>query len=239
MSSTVIPPRKQVAHYPDSDGQPMSDNTLQFTWIGILKWGLEAYYLKDPNIFIAGDHLIYPVEGDPKTRQAPDVYVAFGRPKHDRGSYKVWEEAGLFPQVVFEVWSPNNRFDQMQDKYAFYEKFGVEEYYIVYPEFPAHVEGWKRDGAKLSRISEINEWVSPRTGIRFSLKEGYLSVFGPDGREMKSPAEIAADRDAEYGRAEQERHRAEQIENRARTAEERAAQLAARLRELGVDPDKV
>jgi Uma2 family endonuclease len=217
----------------------MSDNTLQFTWIGILKWGLEAYYLNDPNVFIAGDHLIYPVEGDPKTRQAPDVYVAIGRPKKDRGSYKVWEEGDIFPQVVFEVWSPNNRFEQMRDKLSFYEKFGAEEYYIVYPEFPAHVEGWKRDGAKLTGIPEINGWISPRTGIRFALKEGDLKVFGPDGREMRSPAEIAADRDAEHRRAEQERQRAQREESRAKTAEQRAAQLATRLRELGVDPDKV
>jgi Uma2 family endonuclease len=217
----------------------MSDNTLQFTWISILKWGLEAYYLNDPNVFVAGDHLIYPVEGDPKIRMAPDVYVAFGRRKYDRGSYKVWEEGDIFPQVVFEVWSPNNRFEQMRDKLAFYEKFGAEEYYIVYPEFPAHVEGWKRDGGKFIVIPEINGWISPRICIRFSLIEGDLKVYGPDGREMRSPVEIAADRDEEHRRAELEKQRAENEETRAKTAEQRAAQLAARLRELGVDPDTV
>jgi Uma2 family endonuclease len=232
MSITAIPASKPVIHYPDSDGLPMSDNTLQFTWIGILKWGLEAQYLRDPNVFIAGDHLIYPVEGDAKTRQAPDVYVAFGRPKHDRGSYKVWEEAGIFPQVVFEVWSPSNRFEQMRDKFAFYEKYGAEEYYIIYPEFPAHAEGWRREAGKLISIQEIDGWISPRLGLRFSLKQGELSVFGPDGRELRSPAEIAADRDREHERAEEE-------SVRAKTAEERAAQLAARLREMGVDPDKL
>jgi Uma2 family endonuclease len=232
VSAAAMPMRKSIVHYPDSDGLPMSDNTLQFTWIGILKWGVEAYYLNDPNVFIAGDHLIYPVEGDAKTRQAPDVYVALGRPKKDRGSYKVWEEGGIFPQVVFEVWSPNNRFEQMQEKFAFYEKFGAEEYYIIYPEFPAHVEGWNRDGGKLVSIPEINGWISPRLGLRFSLMQGNLSVFGPDGRELRTPAEIAADRDAEYKRAEQEAAR-------AKTAEQRAAQLEARLRSLGVDPDTV
>jgi Uma2 family endonuclease len=239
MSTVVIPASKPVIYYPDSDGLPMSDNTLQFTWIGILKWGLEAQYLSDPNIFIAGDHLIYPVEDDPKTRQAPDVYVAFDRPKHDRGSYKVWEEAGIFPQVVFEVWSPSNRFVQMRDKFAFYEKYGAEEYYIIYPEFPAHAEGWKREAGKFISISEIDGWISPRLGLRFSLKQGELSIFGPDGRELRSPAEIAADRDAEHRRAELEKKRAEEETARAKTAVERAAQLAARLREMGVDPDKL
>jgi hypothetical protein len=127
----------------------------------------------------------------------------------------------------------------MQEKFAFYEKFGAEEYYIIYPEFPAHVEGWKRDGGKLVSIPEINGWISPRLGLRFSLMQGNLSVFGPDGRELRTPAEIAADRDAEHKRAEQERQRAEQEEARAKTAEQRAAQLEARLRSLGVDPDTV
>ena len=232
MSAPAVPVRKPIVHYPDSDGLPISKNTLQFTWINILKWGLEAFYLNDPNVFIARDHLIYAVEGEVKTRQAPDVHVTFGRPKLDRGCYKVWEEGDFFPQVVFEVWSPNNRFDQMQDKLAFYDKFGAEEYYIIYPEFPSHVEGWRRDGGKLIRIPELEGWKSPRLGIRFSLKQGDLSVFGADGREFRSPAEIAADRDAERARAEQE-------EIRAKLAEQRAAHLEARLRELGVDPGKL
>lgn len=73
-------------------------------------------YRDNANVFIAGNHLIYPVEGDNKTRQAPDVYVEFGRPKQERGSYRVWEEGGIFPQVVFEVWSPHNRLQAMEDK---------------------------------------------------------------------------------------------------------------------------
>ena len=34
----------------------------------------------DPNVFVAGDLLWYPVEGNPKVRSAPDAMVAFGRP---------------------------------------------------------------------------------------------------------------------------------------------------------------
>lgn len=130
-----------IIDYPDSDGQPMSDNTLQFDWIAILKWNAEAYYRNDPLIFVAGDHLIYPIEGDRHTRYAPDVYVAYGRRKGYRGSYKVWDEDGVFPQVIFEVWSPHNRQELMEEKRLFYERFGAEEYYIVYPDFPAYFQG--------------------------------------------------------------------------------------------------
>jgi transcriptional regulator of met regulon len=64
----------------------------------------------------------------------------------------------------------------------------------------------------------MNGWVSPRLGWRFVLDDGELTVFGPDGRPLPAPAEVAAERDA---------------------AEARAAKLAAKLRELGLDPDAV
>ena len=74
--------------YPDSDGKPMADNTKQFDWIVTLVGGLQVLFVNDPNVFVAGDLLWYPVEGDNKTRIAPDALVAFGRPQGHRGSYK-------------------------------------------------------------------------------------------------------------------------------------------------------
>ncbi len=255
----IVPFRPLESCYPDSDGQPMADNTLQFEWITTLKWGCDALFADRPDVFVAGDHLIYPVD-DPENvvQVAPDVYVAFGRPKGHRGSYKVWEEGGVFPQVVFEVWSPGNRFQQMEDKRAIYEKHGAEEYYIVYPDFPAFVEGWIRKDGKFTRVEDMNAWVSSRLGIRFQLRGGHLSVLRPDGTRFLNYVEIsqqldaerlrasalAAERDAERGRATEataraaeETARADQEARRAGEAEERAARLAARLRELGLDPD--
>lgn len=237
--------------YPDSDGQPMADNTLQFDWIGLIKWNAEAYFRKRPDVFVAGDHLIYPVEGDPEVRQAPDVYVALGRPKRDRGSYKVWEEGGVFPQVVFEVMSPSNRINQMQRKHAFYDRFGVAEYYVVYPEHPSDLEIHVRSEGALKPVEEPNQFVSPLLGFRFLLERGRLTIYGPDGRQFRKPDEIAEERDEaeewlsrervraeqEKHRAEQEKLRAEQEKQRAELEKQRADRLAERLRQLGVDPD--
>jgi Uma2 family endonuclease len=233
MSVTLTSSRKPtVIHYPDDDGLPMSDNTWQFNWIVLLHANLDAQYSDNADVFVAGNHLIYPVEGDNKTRQAPDVYVAFGRPKIERGSYRVWEEAGIFPQVVFEVWSPHNRLQAMEDKRDFYEKYGAEEYYIVYPEFPSHAEGWRREAGKFVRLPDMNGHVSPRLGIRFVLGTGDLAVFGPDGRRFLSPAELVAERNTAERLAEEQRQRAED-------EAKRAEKLAVRLRELGIDPNAV
>ena len=121
-------------HYPDSDGLPMSDNTLQFRWIVTIQGGLDELFRDRQDVFVAGDLLWYPVEGHPEIRQAPDAMVVLGRPKGDRGSYRQWEEGGVAPQAVFEVLSPGNRAGEIDRKFQFYERYGVEEYYIYDPD---------------------------------------------------------------------------------------------------------
>lgn len=80
--------------YPDSDGQPMAENTEQFQWIVVIKDNLESLFADDPQVFVAGDLLWYPVQGRPDIRRAPDALVAIGRPKGRRGSYQQWCEGG-------------------------------------------------------------------------------------------------------------------------------------------------
>ena len=67
-------PRSEIV-YPDSDGRPMADNTLQFRWIVTIKEGLDWVFQGQPQVFVAGDLLWYPVEGKPTICQAPDVLV--------------------------------------------------------------------------------------------------------------------------------------------------------------------
>ncbi|MFM7579379.1 MAG: Uma2 family endonuclease, partial [Microcystaceae cyanobacterium] len=109
----ATPYPKPLIDYPDRDGQAMADNSLQFEWIVVLKENLDLLFSDRPDVFVAGDLLWYPVEGNNKIRRAPDALVVFGRPKGYRGSYKQWAEEGIAPQVVFEVLSPGNRLQEM------------------------------------------------------------------------------------------------------------------------------
>ena len=228
--------------YPDSDGKPMADNTLQFRWIVTIKEGLDWVFQDQAEVFVAGDLLWYPVEGKPAICQAPDAMVAFGRPKGDRGSYKQWEEGGIAPQVVFEVLSPNNRFREMYRKFRFYEEYGVEEYYLYDPDHN-DLEGWLRDVDGLSEIREMNGWSSPRLRVRFDMSGDELRIYGPDGRRFLSYQELAAETERvaqERDRIAQDRERIAQDRERiARdldTAQQRAERLAAQLRAMGEEP---
>ncbi|MBD2577106.1 Uma2 family endonuclease [Oscillatoria sp. FACHB-1406] len=229
--------------YPDSDGQPMADNTLQYRWIVLIKENLELLFAENPEVFVAGDLLWYAVEGSPKIRLAPDVMVAFGRPKGDRGSYQQWKEGNIAPQVVFEILSPGNRLKEMVKKFHFYEQYGVEEYYIYDPD-DNELTGLLREEDKLNVIEEMDGFTSPRLGIRFALTPETLEIYRPDGRkfltmlELEQRVEQATQRaEQEAQRAEQATQRAEQEAQRAEQATQRAERLAAQLRALGIDPD--
>ena len=113
MTTAIQRPPIPAIEYPDSDGLPMSDHTLQYKWIVVIKEGTQALFADVLNVFVAANLLWYPVEGKPRIRGAPDVMVAFGRPRGERGSYKQWEEGGTAPHVVFEVLSPGNRPPEM------------------------------------------------------------------------------------------------------------------------------
>src|SRR5262245_52575173 len=140
--------------YPESDGKPMADNTLQFRWIVTIQGNIDAVFAERPDVFVAGDLLWYPVRGQTQICQAPDTLVAFGRPRGYRGSYLQWREEGIAPQVVWEVLSPSHTPEGMEEKRAFYERHGVEEYYEYDPD-RGQLRGWLRQGDRLHPIPQM------------------------------------------------------------------------------------
>lgn len=213
----VNTPVASPTRYPDSDGKPMADNTLQYRWIVRLVTNLKKL-LRGQTALVAGDLLWYPVPNKaPVPAQAPDAMVVLGRPDGDRGSYKQWEEDNIAPQVVFEILSPSNTAREMLAKQAFYGKYGVLEMFFYDPD--SH-DFWglvrsAPDEDLTPIISMDFPWTSPTLGIRFELFEDGLEIFHPNGERFKDPSEFIEERD----QAQQERDRA-----------------FAKLRELGVDP---
>lgn len=223
--------KKPAIIYPESDGKPIADNTKQFTWIVTIKENLEILFAEVADVFIVGDLLWYPVEGQPKICQAPDAMVVFGRPKGGRGSYKQWEENNIAPQVVLEILSLSNRVKEMTKKLLFYQEYGVEEYYIYDPD-EIELTGLLRSETRLEEIEEINGWVSPQLGIRFELTEDTLQMYRPDGQKFLTFLEL------EQRAIEAEQHAIE-AEQRAEAAENRMQVLEARLRQMGIDPNQL
>ncbi len=201
--------------YPENDGKPMSDNTLQFEWIQRLTANLAALFRGRADVFVGGDLLWYPVEGFPEIRQAPDTFVVLGRPQHYRGSYQQWKEDNVPMTVVFEVLSPANTNTEMRAKLEFYQEYGAEEYYVIDPDSNT-LEIYRRRGDAFAPQRLRGErYTSPLLGIHFDLSESELIVRYPDDRPFVHLAD--------------ERHRADTAEERAGAAEERAGAAEERL----------
>ncbi|TAE30973.1 MAG: Uma2 family endonuclease [Candidatus Kapaibacterium sp.] len=211
--------------YPDSDGQPMANSSEHFERITTTKHGIESVFANRDDVFVAGDLFWYPVKGKTKIAVAPDVMVALGRPKGARKSYRQWNEENTPPQVVFEFLSDSNTQSEMMRKAAFFERYGVQEYYVYdleHKQLSGLIRFTENDEA-LEEIPDMNDWKSPRLGIMFDMSSGELVLRKPDGEPFLSYAEINAELDDT---------RAELDATKTYTAT-----LAAKLRELGMNPD--
>jgi Uma2 family endonuclease len=229
MSISPALPQPSV-FYPESDGKPMADNTRQLRWITTLYGNLAALFDDRPDVFVAADLLWYPVEGQPEVRSAPDVLVVFGRPKGDRGSYRQWEEDNVPLTVTFEVLSPSSTVTEMDDKHAFYEEHGVEEYYLYDPDHN-RLLAFVRRGDVLRRVRPVQDHVSPRLGIRFDVSGEELVVYRPDGQRFLTFPELEAARQQAETRAEQAERRAARLAELSRKAR-RGQATAEELQEL-------
>ena len=198
MTTLLAPDRYIYPYY--RDGRPMADNTEQYRWIVIIKENLELLFADVEDIFIAGDLFWSPVEADINIKNAPDVMVVFGRPRGKRLSYLQWEEDNIAPQVAFEIRSPSNSPKELRDKFDFYQKYGIEEYYLYDPH-KLTLDGWQRRGQRLEPILTMSGWVSPRLDIRFIMTTEGLEIYRPDGQKFLTTLEIDRERAQQQQRA--------------------------------------
>jgi hypothetical protein len=145
--------------------------------------------------------------------------------------------------VVWEIVSPNTTDVQREQLFDFYQQYHVEEYYEYDPQ-RGTLAGWLRQRRRLVAIPDIQDWVSPRTGVRMGLVATELRLTYPGGQPFRSlreehllREEAAKQAAKEKRRADRENRRADREKARADEEKRRADDLAARLRELGIDPD--
>ena len=130
MSSSIFSPA--AVEYPSSDGKPMAENDAQRIAIMYAIGSLEIHFAHRPDVYVAGDLLIYYEEGNPRASVAPDTFVVFGAEDRLRQTYKLWEEPKA-PDFVLEVASANTWREDEGRKRALYEHLGVREYWQYDP----------------------------------------------------------------------------------------------------------
>jgi hypothetical protein len=72
--TTAAPP----IYYPESDGKPMGETDVHIDALIYLREALRDYFRDDPQVYVAGNMLLYYEEGNPAACVAPDVFVVHG-----------------------------------------------------------------------------------------------------------------------------------------------------------------
>jgi Uma2 family endonuclease len=218
---------KQI-QYPETDRKPMAETDVHIDVLIYLREGLKDYFRDDPQMYVAGNMLLYYEEGNPAASVAPDVFVVQGVAKGERRTYRLWEE-GQAPAVVFEITSRGTRLEDLGTKRALYAMLGVQEYFVYDPlgeYLQPPVQGYRLQEGEYQRMVAAGEGelVSQMLGLELRVEAGRLRLVNPaTGERLLTPAEAQAGRRASQARAaeveaEVERLRAELARLRGETS---------------------
>jgi Uma2 family endonuclease len=215
--------------YPAHPEERLAESQIHFDYITLLVDNLRLLFRdREHEIGIFADLAWYPVAGDSRIWMAPDVMVCFGVPQYrpeGRESYVQHRENGVIPSVVFEIHSNSNTKKEITEKQAWYEKYGVQEFYWLFTD-PAEVRVFLRENNQLrERPMSDTEWTSPRLGIRLDWSSDTLRIFNPDGTLMQPSRDYLL---IQKDRAERAEKRAEQMKKDAEI--EKLARIASQER---------
>ncbi|MBG1267989.1 Uma2 family endonuclease [Nostoc sp. WHI] len=214
--------------YPDEDGKPMAEGDIQCSYLTYARNALRIYFQNHPDVYVAGNLFIYYEKGDPESVVAPDVFVVFGVENRDRRSYKTWEENNQTPDFVLEITSKSTRSKDQGAKKGIYAFLGVREYFQYDP---------------------TGDYLNPQLQGLHLVNGNYFPVAAntlPDGTVSLPSEVLGLELRLEAGKLRFYNPATSQIlltheeEATARqAAEEKAQRLAAKLRELNIDPDSL
>lgn len=206
--------------YPDTDGKPMAESDLARDYLIYATKVLEIYFHDNPEVYVSGNLFIYYEKGNPQAVVAPDVFVVFGVNKGKRRSYKTWEERNKIPSFILEITSQSTQKEDQESKPNLYAALGVHEYFQYDPTrdyLSPQLQGLRLVSGNYQPITattqqneELLSLTSEVLQLELQLRSGKLRFYDPAAGEMLLTHE-------------------EQVQ--------RSRFLAAKLRELGLDPE--
>jgi Uma2 family endonuclease len=175
--------------YPVSDGKPMAETDVHRDAMFDLIERLKARYSGRDDVYVSGNLLVYYAEGKPKLCLAPDCFVAFGVPNHQRRTFKTWAE-GTFPAVVFEVTSESTELEDTQTKFHTYQDvWKVRELFYFDPTgdyLPERLAGYRLSRGKFKPLTPTaGRLTSTELGITLeAVGQGLILREAKTGREL-------------------------------------------------------
>jgi Uma2 family endonuclease len=228
LESEGFPPEDQESDEPEMEGY------LHLTQMLLLLSSLEQFWKDRNDFFAAGNVTIYysPRQLKSEHFRGPDFFVVLGTERKPRRSWTPWHEDGLYPNLIVEILSDSTeKMDRGLKKQIYQDIFRTPDYFWFDPETLELAGFHLIDGSyKPLEPDARGRLRSAQIGLDLGLHEGTLRFFTPEGALLPAAKELAQQAEA----AEQ---KAEAAEQKAEAAEQKAERMAAKLREMGVDPD--
>ena len=211
--------------------EPEMETNLHLRQMLLLIMGLEWLWRDRSDYFCAGNLTAYYSDQCIETPdfRGPDFFVALDVEPKERKSWTIWEEDGKYPDVIVEILSDTTaNVDRTTKKDLYQNTFRTPEYFWFDPE-SLEFQGFslnQRVYQPIALNAQGQMW-SNSLQLFLGIYANQLRFFTPTGELVPTPQESAV-------LAEQQLLAAEQ---RATEADQRADRLAAKLRELNIDPD--
>jgi Uma2 family endonuclease len=229
------------------DGEPLESNRHRVA-MNLLICSLKHHWAEREDYFIGGNMFVYYSSKQAKNRdfKGPDFFAVLDVEKDPtRLGWVVWEENGRYPDVIIELLSDSTEGQDLGEKKRLYEKvFKTKDYFVFHPLKVNSLQGWSLDsrngyqqivpnqqGWLWSETFEL--WVGVWNGTVEDDSNTWLRFYDKAGNVVLLPEE------AQRQRADAEQQRADAEQQRADAEQQRAERLAAKLRELGEDPDHI
>lgn len=200
---------------------------------------LDLVHAKRPEVQVFNELLVqYSREGKQRPGQVVpnNMVVVHPDPIVADGSFDLPFQP-VKPYWVLEYVSKRSERKDYQDNFEHYEQHLQIPYYaIFYPE-NQELTLYHHNGTRYVTVppDERGRCALPDLELEIGLLGGWMR-FWFRGELLPLPADLQRELDEAKNRLKQATERAETAEKRATTAEKRAEFLAAKLRELGIDP---
>ncbi|MEA5553182.1 Uma2 family endonuclease [Anabaena cylindrica UHCC 0172] len=206
--------------------EPPVETELHLRQIILLFKCLEWLW-KDRNDFYAtGNMSIYysPNQKKSEDSRGPDFFVVLETERKTRKSWVVWNEDGKYPNMIVEILSPSTaKTDREFKKQLYQNTFRTPDYFWFDP-YTLEFAGFHLLDGKYQPLAanEKGHLWSQQLELYLGIHDGLLRYFTLEGNLVPTPEESA-----------------EQEAKARKAADEKAARLAAKLRELNVDPETI
>lgn len=213
--------------------EPPLESDLHLWQIFLLLQCLEWHWQDRNDFYAAGNLTIYYSQRRRKSEdfRGPDFFVVLGAERKPRRSWVVWQEDGKYPNIIIELLSNSTAtVDRGLKKQIYQDTFRTPDYFWFHPETLEFAGFCLISGTYQPIEPNSQGWLwSQQLELYLGIHEQKLRYFTAQGLLVPTPQEFA----------QAQTQLAQEQTRLAQEQTQRAEVLAAKLKELGVDPENL